>query len=82
MNTNQPKVTVFGTLTCPWCVKVKNYLKEKNVEFENKDVTFDQNAADEMIKKSGTMGVPQLWIDEKVVVGFDKETIDQLLNIK
>lgn len=75
------KVIVFSTLTCPWCVAVKKYLNEKNIEFENKDVTFDHKAASEMIEKSGEMGVPQLWIDDEVIVGFDKEKINELLGI-
>jgi len=77
----QSEVIVFSTLTCPWCVMVKNYLKEKNIIFENKDVTFDQKAADQMIKRSGQIGVPQLWIGEEVVVGFDKDRINKLLGL-
>lgn len=79
MEKEEKKVIVFSTLTCPWCVMVKNYLNEKQIKFENKDVGLDHKAADEMIKKSGQMGVPQLWIDNEVIVGFDKEKINQLL---
>jgi len=80
-NKTQTKVTVFSTLTCPWCVMVKKYLTEKNIKFENKDVSFDHKAAKAMIEKSGQMGVPQLWIDNEVIIGFDKNKIDQLLKI-
>lgn len=79
---NQPKVTVFSTPTCPWCVMAKKYLTDKKIEFENKDVSIDHTAADLMIKKSGKMGVPQLWIDDQVVVGFDQKKINQILELK
>lgn len=71
-------VVVFTTPTCSWCRKVKSYLKEKQISFKEIDVSRDANAMRDMIKKSGQMGVPQVWINNKVVVGFDKEKIDQL----
>ena len=70
------KVKVYSTPTCPWCVKVKEFLKEKNVEFENIDVSENEDAAKEMMEKSGQMGVPQIEINGKVIVGFDKEAIE------
>lgn len=54
----------------------------KNIEFEDIDVGQDAVAAEEMIRKSGQMGVPVVEIDEELVVGFDKERISQLLNIQ
>lgn len=77
-----PNVIVFSTPTCPWCTKVKNYLREKRVAFKNVDVSKDVAAQKEMVRKSGQMGVPQLWINGRVVVGFDKVKINSLLNIK
>lgn len=59
----------------------KQYLKEKNFEFEEIDVSKNEEAAKEMIEKSGQMGVPVIEIDGEIVVGFDKEKIDKLLNI-
>ena len=73
------KVKVYSTPTCPWCVKVKEYLEEKKVDFENIDVSEDQEAAKEMMEKSGQMGVPQIEIDGKIIVGFDKEAIEEAL---
>jgi glutaredoxin 3 len=72
-------VTVYSTPTCPWCDRAKNYLKEIGVAYEEKDVSKDIAAAQEMTKLSGQMGVPVLNIDGKVVVGFDKKKIDTLL---
>ena len=60
---------------------VKDYLKSKNIAFSDIDVSQDRMQAMKKIKKSGQMGVPQLWIDEEVVVGFDKPRINALLSI-
>lgn len=75
-------VKIYSTPTCPWCKMAKAYLKEKGIEFENFDVSADDKAQKEMIDKSGQMGVPVLDIDGNIVVGFDKEKINELLNIK
>ncbi|OIP23476.1 NrdH-redoxin [bacterium CG_4_10_14_0_2_um_filter_33_32] len=78
---NQHNVKVFSTPTCPWCIKVKEYLDEKQISHEDIDVSSDKKAAMEMVDKSKQMGVPQIWIDDEVVVGFDKEKINQLLGL-
>ena len=74
-------VTVFSTQTCPFCHMVKDYLQSKNIAFSDIDVSQDRMQAMKMVQKSGQMGVPQLWIDEEVVVGFDKPRINALLSI-
>jgi glutaredoxin-like YruB-family protein len=74
-------VKVYSTTTCPWCYRVKDFLKENKIEFEDVDVSSDVDAAQEMIDKSGQMGVPVLDIDGTVIVGFDKEAIKQALNL-
>jgi glutaredoxin-like YruB-family protein len=71
-----PDVKVYSTPSCPWCVKLKNYLKEKSIAFIDFDVSEDENALREMVGKSGQMGVPQIEINKKIIVGFDKEAID------
>jgi glutaredoxin-like YruB-family protein len=75
------KVKVFSTPTCPYCYMAKSYLKEKNIPFEDIDVSQDQAQARAMVERSGQMGVPQLWIDDQLVVGFDKPAIDMLLGL-
>jgi len=72
-------VKVYSTPTCPWCRKAKDYLKAKNVGFTDINVTTSQEAAQEMIKKSGQMGVPVIEIDGRIIVGFDKEELDKAL---
>ena len=76
-----PKVTVYSTPTCPWCHKAKDFLKENNVPFQDVNVASNQKAAEEMIEKSGQMGVPVIDIDGTVIVGFDKNAIKKALKI-
>ena len=75
----QHKVKVYSTSTCPWCIKVKDFLKSKNVKFEDINVGLDQKAAQEMVQKSGQMGVPVTEINGKIIVGYDKEAIEEAL---
>ena len=73
------EVKVYSTPTCPWCVRAKDWLKEKGIEFEDIDVSQDHEAGKEMVEKSGQMGVPVIMIDETIIVGFDKEAIEKAL---
>lgn len=75
------KVVVYSTPTCPYCMRAKQFLKENNIDFKDVDVSVDQAKAEEMVKKSGQMGVPVLDIDGEIIVGFDKEAIKKSLNI-
>jgi thioredoxin len=76
------KVIVFSTPTCPFCHQAKAYLKEKGVAFEDVDVSKDQQKAQQMVERSGQTGVPQLWIDDLVVVGFNRPQINMMLGIR
>jgi glutaredoxin-like YruB-family protein len=69
-------IKVFSTKTCPWCTKVKEYLQNKGVEFETVDVSANREAAMEMVKKTGQMGVPVTQIGEKYIIGYNPEAID------
>lgn len=75
----KPNIVVFGTPSCGWCRKVKDYIKSKGYGFKYVDVASDVVAMRDMVRKSGQQGVPQLWIDNVVVVGFDQRKIDSLL---
>jgi len=75
------KVKIYSTPTCPYCETLKQYLRDNNIDFENIDVSSDEKAAEEMIEKSGQMGVPVADIDGEIVVGFDREIIKKLLGI-
>ena len=82
---NMQKVTVYSTPTCPYCTQAKDYFKENGIEFSDVDVSQDQQAADQMIKKSGQMGVPVITIEkdnkEEIIVGFDQAKIASVLGI-
>jgi glutaredoxin 3 len=60
---------------------VKDYLKTNNISFVESDVSKDQKAASEMISKSGQRGVPVTDINGNIVVGFDQESIDRILDL-
>jgi len=81
-NDKKPHIRIFSTPTCPYCVTLKEFLKEKGFEYEDIDVAKDEKAQEEMIDRSGQMGVPVVDIDGEIIVGFDKEKIVQRLNIK
>lgn len=76
-----PSVTVYSTQSCPYCVKVKNFLKSNDVDFVDIDVGSDHQKAQEMVQKSGQMGVPVVEIDGQIIVGFDQQRIKSALGI-
>ncbi len=78
----KPKVRIFTTSACPYCLTLTEFLKEHNIKFEEIDVSQDEKAREEMIKKSGKMEVPIIEINGEIVAGFDKEKIEKLLDIK
>ena len=80
--TSQKRVTVYSTPSCPWCTTLKNYLKEHHISYRDIDVSRDMNAAEEMVKRSGQRGFQQTDINGRRIIGFDKATINQLLDIK
>lgn len=72
-------IKVYSTPTCPYCKMAKQYLKSKNLDFEDIDVSVDSAAAAEMVRKSGQMGVPVIEINNRIIIGFDKNAIDKAL---
>jgi len=75
-------VTIYSTPTCTYCNAAKDFFKENGVEFQVFDVAVDTAKRQEMIEKSGQMGVPVITINEELVVGFDKARLSELLEIK
>jgi len=75
------KIKVYSTPICPWCKVAKDFFTSHNIDFEDIDVSIDQKAAEEMIKKSGQMGVPVIEIDDKIVIGFNKPILEEILGI-
>lgn len=74
-------VVLFSTPTCSWCRKLKSFLREHKVRFKEVDVSRDAVAMRDMVKKSGQRGVPQLWINNKPIVGFDEKRIRRILEL-
>jgi glutaredoxin 3 len=84
---NYSKVKVYATTTCPYCTMVADWLKTKNVEFEKVLVDQNQEAATEMVQKSGQMGVPVIeiaFLDRKAeyIVGFNQPQLAYILGVE
>lgn len=74
-------ITIYSTDTCKYCDLAKKYFKENNFEYTEYNVGKDAEKRQEMIDKSGQMGVPVLIIGEEIIIGFDKVKIDSALNL-
>lgn len=74
-------ITIYSTPTCPFCIMAKNFFKKNNIAYTEKNVAADQEAAQEMIKISGQMGVPVIEIGEEIIIGFDEQKIKKILGI-
>lgn len=76
------KVKVYTTPACSYCQTLKEFLRENKVEFTEIDVSKDQQAAEELIRRSGQMSVPVTEIDGQMIVGFDREKLVDLLKLR
>jgi len=75
------KVKVYSTAICPWCIRVKDFLKQHKIEFESVDVSSDKKAAEEMIEKTGQRAVPVIEVDGEMIIGFDEEKLKKALKL-
>ncbi|TCL67363.1 glutaredoxin-like YruB-family protein [Hydrogenispora ethanolica] len=73
-------VTVYTTPTCPWCNKVKSYLSEKGVSYQEVDVAADDSAAQKLYDLTGQLSVPVITKGEQVVVGFNQAQLDKIIH--
>jgi len=78
---NTKKVIVYSTPTCVYCHAAKEFFKENNVAFDDIDVSGDPQKAQEMVEKSGQMGVPVIFIGDEMTIGFDQSKIEKLLGL-
>ncbi|MBD3427062.1 MAG: NrdH-redoxin [Candidatus Omnitrophica bacterium] len=76
-----PVVKVYSSPTCPHCQRTKKFLQENDIDFEDYDVTSDQAKAEEMMDKSGQMGVPVIEVDNEIITGFDEEKLKKALDL-
>ncbi len=72
-------VTIYTTPTCPYCKLAKDFFKEKGIAFSEVDVASDPTAANEMVKKSGQMGVPVIEVNGQIVVGWNQAALHEIL---
>jgi glutaredoxin 3 len=75
-------ITIYSTPTCVYCKTLKAYLTSKNIGYTEIDVSENEKELEKMVAISGQMGVPVVDIEGNVVIGFDKERIDEILKIK
>ncbi len=75
------KVVIYSTPSCVYCNAAKEFFKTNNVQFETFDVASDLAKRQEMIERSNQMGVPVIFVDDEMVVGFDKDRLSELLGI-
>jgi len=76
------KVTVYSTPTCTWCNTLKTWLKKNHISFTDVDLSRDQKAAEDLVRRSGQQGVPQTDINGQIIVGFDQPKLKQLLGVQ
>lgn len=75
-------VKIYTTTHCPYCVMAKEFFKKNNVKYEEVNVELDEKAAEEMIEKSGQMGVPVIDVDGQIIVGFNRPALEKALKIR
>lgn len=80
-NTPKKRVIVFSTPTCVHCNHAKQYLRTRGIRFRDVDVSKDQAAARDMVRRSGQMGVPVIDIGGRIIVGFNRAEVDRLLGL-
>ena len=76
------RVILYGTSSCPWCHKTRQFFKEYKIKFKDIDVGTNFKAAQEMIKKSGQQAVPVIDIDGNIIIGYNESKFRELLKIK
>ena len=74
-------VKIYTTPNCPYCHMAKHFLKQNKIKFKEIDISKNEKAAEEMVEKSGQMGVPVIEIDRKIIVGFDLPAIKEALDL-
>ncbi len=75
-------VTVYSTPTCSWCNTLKSWLKQNRISFTDIDISRDEKAAQNLVRRSGQQGVPQTEINGQIVVGFNQPRLKELLEIQ
>lgn len=74
-------VAIYTTETCSYCKLAKEFFQKNNVAYEEFNVGTDLAKRQEMIEKSGQMGVPVITVGGDIVVGFNKPRLEELLGV-
>ena len=74
-------VTIYTTPTCVYCKMSKEFFSEHGIQYTEKNVATDAAARKEMVDKSGQMGVPVIFVNDQMVIGFDQKKLSELLGI-
>jgi glutaredoxin-like YruB-family protein len=77
----EKNVTIYSTPVCHFCQQAKDYFTANNVTYTEHDVAADQDKRQEMIEKTGQMGVPVIEIGDDIVIGFDEAKVKELLEV-
>jgi len=75
------KVVIYTIQHCPHCEELKDFLRKRGIEFEDIDVEENDEAAEEIIEKTGQNGFPVIDIDGEIIIGFDEEKISEALEL-
>lgn len=76
------QIKIYSTPTCVYCRLAKDFFTKHNFSYQEFNVAEDDAARNEMVQKSGQLGVPVIDIDGNIIVGFDQRGITKLLGIK
>ena len=76
------KVIVYSTENCPYCKMAKQFLDQNKIAYTSIDVGKDQKAAEQMVEKSGQLGVPVIEVDGTILIGFDRDALKEALGIQ
>ena len=79
--TRGPQVVIYSTPSCHFCHMAKEFLTEKGVPFTDYNVAEDAEKRQEMVEKSGQMGVPVIFVGEEMIIGFDEPRLTELLGL-
>lgn len=75
------EVKVYSTPTCPNCKMVKKFLEDNNISYQNLNVAEDKTALEDMVSRSGQMGVPVIDIDGELVIGYNQVQLKEKLGL-
>ncbi|MBU0592023.1 glutaredoxin family protein [Candidatus Micrarchaeota archaeon] len=76
----KPRIIVYSVPTCQFCNMAKSFFNEKKIEFQDLDVSTDENIARQMVAKSRQTAVPVIDINGTILVGFDQEKVEKTLS--